>query len=279
MCLFYLSNSATVYDGAFSIVVSAIAALLYTQKGLFYPIYFSMIFSFLGFFFIFYLWDENTGDSENRKGIFENLKEGLNEITSNQNILYIGLIESIITCGFGLFLFGWTPLLKSLTQSGEINVGFAFVCFVMCLITGATIFEIIVIKIRVKLYTSLFFGILASIIFFIIVVYTRSFIVGLFGLASINGLIGFVNPLLSTIKSQIISESHRSQIMGIFRVPLNLFLTTLLYLTSSLSTNQVFLISAFTQIISLILCFFLTAKPKENLDFLKDEYKKIREES
>ncbi len=240
-----------------------------------------MIFSFLGFIFIFYLWDENTGESENRKGIIDNLKEGLNEITTNQNVLFIGLIEAIINCGFGLFLFGWTPLLKGLTITGEINVGFAFVCFIMFLITGATIFEITVIKLRIKLYTALFYGILANIIFFIIAVYTRSFIVGLFALASINGLIGFVNPLLSTIKSQIISESHRSQIMGIFRVPLNLFLTTLLFLTSELTTNQVFLISAFTQIISLILSYFLTVKPKEdsNYDFLKEEYKKIREET
>jgi hypothetical protein len=242
-----------------------------------------MALSFLGFFFIYFLWDENKGESINSNNIWSNFNEGLGEIIHNKKVLFIGIIESIVACGFGLFLFGWTPILKSMTLEGDINVGFAFVCFVMSLITGATIFEVIVIKLRVKLYKSLLFGIVASIILFLTVVYTKSFLISLISLAFINGMIGYIVPLLSTIKSQIISDSHRSQIMCLFRVPLNLFLTMLFLLTNYLSTKQVFLISAFTQIIALGLCYYLkTEQDKQNkisFDILKDEYKKIQEES
>ena len=241
-----------------------------------------MGFSFLGFFFIYFLWDENKGELR-ENNIWSNFRDGLGEIIYNKKVLFIGLIESIVVCGFGLFLFAWTPILKSMTIEGNINVGFVFVCFVMSLITGATIFEIIVIKLRVKLYKSLLIGIFTIITLFLIVIYTKSFLISLISLAFINGSIGYVNPLLSTIKSQIISDSHRSQVMCIFRVPLNLFLTILFILTGYLSTKQVFLISAFTQIVAFVLCYYLkTDQDKQNkisFDILKDEYKKIQEES
>eukprot|EP00340_Litonotus_pictus_P003285 CAMPEP_0170525548 /NCGR_PEP_ID=MMETSP0209-20121228/10991_1 /TAXON_ID=665100 ORGANISM="Litonotus pictus, Strain P1" /NCGR_SAMPLE_ID=MMETSP0209 /ASSEMBLY_ACC=CAM_ASM_000301 /LENGTH=195 /DNA_ID=CAMNT_0010814837 /DNA_START=461 /DNA_END=1045 /DNA_ORIENTATION=- len=54
-----LFKNVTILDGAFSIIISSISAILYTSYGIFAPLYFSMLFSILGIFFILVLWDEN----------------------------------------------------------------------------------------------------------------------------------------------------------------------------------------------------------------------------
>lgn len=278
-----LFKNATVYDGAFSLLITSISAVLYTNYGLFSPIYFSMSFSIVGGILIFSLWNENYGEENNKKSIIENLIEGVEEIRNDEKVFLIGVIESIINAAFGLFLFGWTPLLSSISVDGKINVGFAFITFIMCLVSGATVFEIVSIKLKVNPYKSLFSGLIAVIILFIITVYSKSFVICLISLAFINGAIGYILPLISTIKSEIIKEKHRSQIMCIYRVPLNILLTILLLLTKLFNTKQVFLISAFIQIVSLIISYHLKGiyKPdkKEYPLFINEKYKKIQEEN
>lgn len=199
-----------------------------------------MFFSLLGIFFIYYLWDENekTVNTNSNQTLIEHLKEGWAELKS-QEILYIGLIESLIVSAFGLFLFAWTPILQSISPEGKINVGFVFITFVMSLILGATLFEIIVIKLRTKPYKSLFFGCLAQILAFLVVVYSRSYVTSLIFLAIINGMIGFMNPLFSSIKSKIIKDKNRSQLMSLFRVPQSIIVSTLLILTNFYTPQQV----------------------------------------
>jgi hypothetical protein len=109
----------------------------------------------------------------------------------------------------------------------------------MALIGGAILYEIFIIKLKKKFYNILFISIGIQIIFFIVIVYSRSFYISLISFAIVNGAIGFTSPLFSIIKSNIIQEKFRSQLMSLFRVPLNVFVIILLLLTHVFSPTKV----------------------------------------
>lgn len=286
-----------IFDGAFSIVISAISAILYTSYGIFMPLYFSLLFSAVSIITISFLWDENTANdniwhtkysflkarsaisqeerslkqdnndsfsisqvnNENNSNnktfsaFYNQLKDSLQELKKKE-VLYIGIIESIMNSSWGLFLFSWTPLLNDLSIKNHVNVGFTYICFVMALIGGAILYEIFIIKLRKSYYKVLFVAILIQIICFLVIVYTRSFYICLINLAFVNGMIGFTSPLFSIIKSSVIIEKFRSQIMSLFRVPLNIYVITLLLMTHYLSSTKVrFIIIKYFIIILLLL--------------------------
>jgi hypothetical protein len=54
-----------------------------------------------------------------------------------------------------------------------------------------------------------------------------------------DGLAGIFNPLLSSLKSQMIPEKLRTTIMNFFRIPINIFSILTLTLTNYITTYQV----------------------------------------
>jgi hypothetical protein len=54
-----------------------------------------------------------------------------------------------------------------------------------------------------------------------------------------DGLAGIFNPLLSSLKSQMIPEKLRTTIMNFFRIPINVFSILTLVLTDYITTYQV----------------------------------------
>jgi len=99
------------------------------------------------------LWDENVGSNddydENNKNVeriesheSENRWEALEEL-KERNVLSIGLIESFFQATLNIFLFAWTPILTSSSSSGQINVGYTFCCFILTMILGTNMFEVI----------------------------------------------------------------------------------------------------------------------------------------
>jgi hypothetical protein len=181
---------------------------------------------------------EDELNAKNLSNVYSNFKSSLNEFKKTE-ILFIGLIESITSSSWGIFFFFWTPVLTDLSPSNHINVGFTYICFVMALIGGAILYEIFIIKLKKKFYNILFISIGIQIIFFIVIVYSRSFYISLISFAIVNGAIGFTSPLFSIIKSNIIQEKFRSQLMSLFRVPLNVFVIILLLLTHVFSPTKV----------------------------------------
>ena len=268
-------------DGAFSIIISAISAILYTNYGVFVPLYFSMSFSFVAIVAIHFLWEENKSsdnfevdhkrsfDQDNNQNqnedqtnqsliesdsflkvktvepkpktffdIIDSLKESFVEFKKNE-VLYLGIVESISNSALGFYLFTWTPILNSLSPNNHVNVGFVFICYVLALIGGSISFEIAIIKLKFHYYTVLFYSLIAQVICFLIVVYTRSFKIALICFSVMQGFNGFFGPLFSIIKSNVVVEKYRSQIMSLFRVPLNIYVCILLLLTYVLSPTKV----------------------------------------
>ena len=85
-----------------------------------------------------------------------------------------------------------------------------------------------------------------------------NFSVRFFMFVYFDGLAGIFNPLLSSLKSQMIPEKLRTTLMNFFRIPINVFSIITLILTNYVTTYQVILL-IITLIIDLLGGFLLHA--------------------
>lgn len=183
-----LFKNQNLYDAVCSLVVSAVSAVIFTLYGVLATIIFSMSLSALTFFIILFMWDENrpladAGDTAVINA--ESFKEALAEL-KNRDVLSIGIIESFFQACLNLFTFCWTPLLQRSTASGDINVGFIFVCYVLMMVIGTAVFELFVITLRTRYYISMVFSILTNTIMWYLIYAVDSFILRLIFLSIIN---------------------------------------------------------------------------------------------
>jgi len=87
-------------------------------------------------------------------------------------------------------------------------------------------------------YLTIFVTITTSIAFFIDYISTEFYIIFLM-LVYFDGVSGLFQPLMSSIKSELIEEEKRTTIMTFFRLPINFFAIITLILTKIISTKQV----------------------------------------
>jgi len=220
---------------------------------LFAPLELSIIISFIGLFVTQILWEENKLDenesvesnnnSEQSDSKFSAYIEAFKEL-KKQDVLCIGLIESIYQGVLNIFLFAWQPILQSSIEK-PINPGFIFTCFVISLILGAGLFEIFTIYIKTNYYKLIVNILFCVLILFLNIYFFENFLFRLILCAFYNGSTSFFNSLLSIIKSQILVEKHRALLMNIFRIPLNIYVISVFILIKYINTITVniFLIS------------------------------------
>lgn len=72
----------------------------------------------------------------------------------DREIFCVGKVESFIMASLGIMIFSWTPWLQSSTDK-EFNIGYFYVCMIIGRIIGATLYELIIIKLRMNHYCSM----------------------------------------------------------------------------------------------------------------------------
>lgn len=173
-------------------------------------------------------WSENHG---NRKLHFgASCHQGLREILHDPKILMLGIIQTIIESVMYIFVFLWTPIL----MPAQPPLGMVFACFMVAIMIGSSIYAILLAK-GYKAEDTLKI---------ILVIVTSSMLVCCFAASPDRGLpqiiiiyvaflilevaLGMYFPAMSYLKSQIIPEGHRANVMNWFRVPMNMITCTVL---------------------------------------------------
>jgi len=75
-------------------------------------------------------------------------------LLKDREIFSIGKTESFVMASLGIMIFSWTPWLQSST-SLEFNIGYFYVCMILGRILGVTLYELIIITLRVNHYLSM----------------------------------------------------------------------------------------------------------------------------
>lgn len=126
-----------------------------------------------------------------------------------------------IQCLRSIFVFMWTPLLKSFLEdpNDDLPFGLIFATFMVCCMTGSSLFSILVEKYPVeKLGVGIFMvAALAMATVAMEINETTSFL----GMNLFEVTVGMYFPIMGTMKGGIVPEDKRAAIYNLYRIPLN----------------------------------------------------------
>ncbi|XP_013774896.2 molybdate-anion transporter-like [Limulus polyphemus] len=186
------------------------------------------------------MWNENFGDQSAQS--IKTCMEGLHLIFLKNKILLLGVVQSMFESVMYIFVFLWTPIL----DPGKPPLGMVFSVFMVCIMIGSLSYQLLSAKYMSsqKILTLAMFLSFFSMCLCIISTNPQepklmfSFIA--FFLLEIS--VGLYFPSMSYLKSQVIPESHRANIMNWFRVPMNVitcFVLLWLHAEESKAGNQI----------------------------------------
>jgi len=200
------------------------------------------------------LWEENYGQdqsddnnetSRKSKSWSDGFKDALRTTINSSEILLCGLICSLFEGSMYVFVFMWTPAMKTLTKvanpdfdEGTLPFGLIFATFMVCCMAGSSTFSILIenhkceeLGLGVFCVATLSFGMMAV---------SESESATFFSFLVFESCVGMYFPMMGTMKSGIVPENKRVAIYNLYRIPLNFIV--LFSLLTDLSFNQSFML-------------------------------------
>ena len=179
------------------------------------------------------LWEENYGSQENgnnsqdngkgKAAWYDGLRSALVVTLRNRDILLCGIISSLFEGSMYIFVFMWTPILKTLAGNAGTSIdlpfGLIFATFMVCCMTGSSIFSILIEKHPVEQLGIAVFGV--GSVAMAIVALEISETVSFLGMNLFEICVGLYFPIMGTMKGGIVPENKRAAIYNLFRIPLN----------------------------------------------------------
>jgi MFS transporter, MFS domain-containing protein family, molybdate-anion transporter len=176
-----------------------------------------------------FLWEENYGDMDNNEDTngkgrgkwYDGLRNAWTTTIRNRDVLLCGIISSLFEGSMYIFVFMWTPLLKSFLADGDgdLPFGLIFATFMVCCMTGSSIFSILVDKYPVEKLAIAIFAVGA--VAMGIVAMEISEEVSFLGMNLFEITVGMYFPIMGTMKGGIVPEDKRAAIYNLYRIPLN----------------------------------------------------------
>jgi MFS transporter, MFS domain-containing protein family, molybdate-anion transporter len=177
-----------------------------------------------------FLWGENYGEDDtnqatNEKGRgkwHDGLKNALTTTMRNRDVFICGIISSLFEGSMYIFVFMWTPLLKSFLDpkdDGDLPFGLIFACFMVNCMTGSSLFSILVEKYPVEKLGIAIFAVGASAM--AIVCFEINSTMSFLGMNLFEITVGMYFPIMGTMKGGIVPEDKRAAIYNLYRIPLN----------------------------------------------------------
>ncbi|KAI1380186.1 DUF791-domain-containing protein [Hypoxylon crocopeplum] len=176
-------------------------------------------------------WLENFGTKNTESSSTSEKSSRLMATLKKPSILALGFASTMFEGSMYLFVFFWTPTMKSVQKSaGELPYGYIFSSFMASSMAAALIFNIIMQKRPFK-YSRLLIGILLAADFCFVKLAgpkTEDATFWLFCL--FEACVGMYWPCTGYLKGQLVEDDVRAKVYGILRIPLNIFVVVSLFL-------------------------------------------------
>lgn len=269
-----LSNTLTwaaFLNGLTAIISGLIGNVVVSYFSYAAPYGVAVVFFAISAYYIQMNWGENYGNTETKnekekekeKKSSSALVEGISVVLKDFTILSVGLIQSFFESAMYIFVFLYCPILEEAHKlSGykdELPFGLIFAGFMICIMIGSRIFNILTQKQWKVITISLPIFLLGTLSMLLPIVTMNEHIL-YWAFALFETCCGMFFPTLGCIKSQIIPEEVRSSVMNLFRVPMNAIVVIVLLIISYLSQETQFIICAVLCGLSLVLSYNIFRK-------------------
>lgn len=242
-------SKATFWNGVLAIIAGIVANIISENLnfGPVSPFILAIPFLLSSGVIIYKTWNENYGE---KKGLSTVWSGGLTLILSNQKILLLGFIQSTFESVMYVFVFLWTPVL----DPDKPPLGIVFSVFMICIMIGSLTYQLLVSH---HVPSHWLLALSLSISFFSMTACTFSTdpfqphsLISYLSFLGMEFAVGMYFPSIGFLKSQLIPESNRANIMNWFRVPLNIITcAVLLWLHSEHSIYGNRIIFAFCAVV------------------------------
>ena len=130
-----------------------------------------------------------------------------------------------------IFVFLWTPILDS--AGAKWPLGLVFSCFMVCIMIGSSL-NTLLLNQKIRASNILFIAISSSLVAMITCSWStdvahRSPVLSFIAFLVLEISVGMYFPAIGYLRSQVIPEALRANIMNWFRVPLNVITCSVLY--------------------------------------------------
>lgn len=202
------------------------------------------------------LWKENkaeSGDNSSKPSI----REAVDVIKGDPKIMLVGAVQSLFEAAMYIFVLQWPPAIskavgKAFGSGSATPYGTVFSCFMASCLLGSTLFGQLAKKgvaTEVSASSMLSVATLAmTAATFIVSTASPALGMSLAGLMgaffAFEACVGMYFPSIGTLRSKYVPDSHRSVIMNLFGIPLNLLVVSVFLSAKRLGVNGALTVSS-----------------------------------
>lgn len=229
-------STATAGNGIVAIGAGVVASIVRDNFGAVAPFDTSLILLAIGTLVIMAKWSENYGDANS--DVFSTVATAWDRLWDDQKIALLGMIQSFFEGAMYIFVFMWTPALAS-TSNSELFHGWIFASFMICVLIGSNIFNLLVrLGLRVERFSVYTFAVSAVSLF--VPAFIPQHTIRLMCFFVFEVCVGIFWPSMGFMRSRYVPEEVRATVMNYFRIPLNLIVVLILANIGTLSELQIF---------------------------------------
>jgi MFS transporter, MFS domain-containing protein family, molybdate-anion transporter len=217
------------------------------------------------------LWKENRAENADGEDSKPSIAEAIQYVREDPKIMLVGAVQSLFEAAMYIFVLQWPPtLFRAINtffsgQTVATPYGTIFSCFMACCLLGSTLFGILAQK-GVGTETSAV-GMLgvSTLAMSAATAFTwRGQSVSLPGIVAaffiFEACVGMYFPSIGTLRSKYVPDSHRSVIMNLFGIPLNVLVVSVFLSIQKLGVHGALSISSGALAIATLCMYALQAR-------------------
>ena len=233
-------------DSIVAILAGQFAGFAAARRGPSGPFELSTGFLAVGGLLAAFLWKENVarksaGDAsgETKK---TSIREAIKVVKEDPKIMLVGGVQSLFEAAMYIFVLQWPPAIssavtKAFGEGAGTPYGTVFSCFMASCLLGSTMFgQLAKLSIPTENFTAamLAAATVAMSTASVVVSSTMSLPLLIASFFAFEACVGMYFPSIGTLRSKYVPDSHRSVIMNLFGIPLNVLVVSVFLSISKL---------------------------------------------
>ncbi|KAJ1476770.1 hypothetical protein T484DRAFT_1632152 [Baffinella frigidus] len=227
------------YAGDSLVAISAgqLAGVAAAARGPCGPFEISVVFLAMGALIAMFQWKENVSPINSAESKGPTISDAFQVMLADKKILLVGTVQSLFEGAMYIFVLQWAPSLIAVVAGGAVPFGKVFSCFMASCLLGSTLFGALARRGFAVEKTCAGMLTAATVAMGVATAMGSSLVAVIASFLVFEACVGMYFPSIGTLRSKYVPESHRSVIVNIFGVPLNLIVVSVFLSIKSLGVS------------------------------------------